>query len=70
MQNLPSPDGRGWKMEGDNLVPLLMTKENVRRNIVDLPACRCKKWACTRKCSRKLSKILCKHIAFLGLVHF
>ena len=55
MQNLPSPDGCGWKMEGDNLVPVLMTK-----NIVELTACRCKKSACRRNCSCKLSNLPCK----------
>ena len=59
MQNLPSPDGRGWKMEGDNLVPVLMTKEHAPKNIVELTACRCKKSACTRNCSCKLSDLLC-----------
>ena len=47
MQNLPSPDGRGWKMEGDDLVPVLMTKEHAPKNIVELTACHCKKSACT-----------------------
>ena len=59
MQNLPSPDGRGWKMEGDNLVPVLMTKEHAPKNIVELTACRCKKSACTRNCSCKLSNLPC-----------
>ena len=57
MQNLPSPDGRGWKMEGDNLVPVLMTKEHAPKNIVELTACRCKKSACRRNCSCKLSNL-------------
>jgi len=34
MQNLPSPDGRDWKMEEDNLVPVSMTKEHSPKNIV------------------------------------
>ena len=34
MQNLPSPDGRGWKMGGDNLVPVLMMREHAPKNIV------------------------------------
>ena len=59
MQNLPSPDGRGRKMEGDNLVPVLMTKEHAPKNIIELTACRCKKSACTRNCSCKLSNLPC-----------
>ena len=51
MQNLPSPDGRGWKMEGDNLVTALMIKEHAPKNIVELTACHGTKSACTRNCS-------------------
>ena len=59
MQNLPSPDGHGWTMEGNSLVPVLMTKEHAPKSIVELTACRCKKSACTRNCSCKLSNLSC-----------
>lgn len=59
LQNLPSPDGHGWKMEGNNLVPVLMTKEHAPKSIIELTACRCKKSACTRNCSCRLSNLSC-----------
>ena len=59
MQNLPSPEGHGWKVVENSLVPVLLTKEQAPKSIIELTACRCKKSACTRNCSCKLSNLSC-----------
>ena len=41
-------------------MPMLMTREQGPKNIVELTACRCKKLACTRNCSCKLSNLPCR----------
>ena len=59
MQNLPSPDGLGWKLENDVLQPVLMTKNSTPQGIAELTTCGCEKSKCLRNCSCKSSNLPC-----------
>jgi len=58
-QNLPSPDGHGWKLENDMLHPILMTKSAAPESILELTSCGCLKSSCTRNCSCSSNGLAC-----------
>ena len=51
-QDLPSPVGYGWKLEDNELCPLLMTKPAAPKSILELTNCKC---STTSKCSKNCS---------------
>lgn len=59
MQNLPSPEGFGWKLKDDQLLPVLMTKSPAPEGIAGLTTCGCKKSECLRNCSCKANGLPC-----------
>lgn len=59
LQNSPSPEGNGWKLDDDKLVPVLMTKSPAPSGITELTTCRCTTSECTRNCSCRLSNLAC-----------
>lgn len=48
---LPSPEGRGWQKEDDELTPKLMSKDPAPTSLLDLTTCTCKKKECSSNCS-------------------
>ena len=54
---VPSPDGRGWTYESENLTPLLMSLEPVPISFLALVSCSIKK-GCSSKRSVLISVIL------------
>lgn len=59
VQNLPSPEGYGWKIEDGQLLPILMTKQPAPKEITELVTCACKKSSCSRNCSCKANDLPC-----------
>ena len=59
MQNLPSPEGHGWKMEDDFLQPVLMTKDPAPKCLLELTSCHCNKTECLTKCSCNNTGLAC-----------
>ena len=58
-QNIPSPEGKGWRLDGGKLVPVLMTKSPVPTGIAELTTCRCTTSECRRNCSCKMNHLAC-----------
>ena len=58
-QRLPSPDGHGWKLEDNSLVPHLMTKPPAPSSILELTNCKCSKSSCTQNCSCSNNGLAC-----------
>ena len=50
-QDLPTPAGNGWTIQGNFLFPQLMTKPPAPESIWELVNCQCLKSSCTQKCS-------------------
>ena len=48
---LPSPEGRGWQKEDDELKPKLMSKDPAPTSLLELTTCTCKKTECSSNCS-------------------
>lgn len=59
LQNLPSPEGNGWKLDDGRLVPVLMTKSPAPSGITELTTCRCTTSECKRNCSCKMNDLAC-----------
>lgn len=64
MQDLPSPEGNGWKKEDTILQPVLMTKEPAPRSLMELTTCQCKKARCQSNCSCKNTGLSCTEACF------
>ncbi|KXJ07034.1 hypothetical protein AC249_AIPGENE18228, partial [Exaiptasia diaphana] len=62
MQDLPSPVGYGWKLEDDELYPVLMTKPAAPSSILELTNCKCSstsKSNCSKNCSCSNNGLAC-----------
>ena len=59
LQEIPSPKGKGWKLDNGDLVPVLMTKSPASSGITELTRCRRTTSGCTRNCSCKSSNLAC-----------
>lgn len=59
LQTLPSPDGNGWKLKVDRLVPVLISIESMSKSIIELTTCRCSKSTFTQNCSCKVNNLSC-----------
>ena len=59
LQEIPSPEGKGWKLDNGDLVPVLMTKSPAPSGITELTRCRCTTSGCTRNCSCNSSNPAC-----------
>ena len=59
LQNVPSPEGNGWKLDNDKLVPVLMTRPPDPSGINELTTCRCTTSECKRNCSCKMNNLAC-----------
>ena len=58
--NMPSPNGNGWTIEVEELIPVLMTKDPAPKSVATLAACSCKKTACERKgCKCRVLQMPC-----------
>lgn len=56
---LPSPDGRGWSLQGGKLVPQLTSLPSVPDSCAELVSCGCVKNCGTQRCSCRKSNLLC-----------
>jgi len=50
-QDLPTPAGNGWMIQGNSLFPQLMTKPPAPESILEFVNSQCSKSSCTQKCS-------------------
>lgn len=73
--NIPDPTCMGWKMEDNNLLPLLMTKEAIPEACLSLVACQCRTgcrnyqcgcrkagFQCTSNCHTGTASSLCHNV--------
>ena len=58
-QDLPTPAGNGWTIQGNSLFPQLMTKPPAPESILELVNCQCSKSSCTQKCSCSNNGLAC-----------
>lgn len=63
-QNVPSPDGNGWKIVGSRLLPVLMTKSPAPTSIVALTTCQCRSSECKRNCSSRVKGLPCTEACY------
>jgi hypothetical protein len=56
---LPSPVTMGWSMDGDRLIPLLMTLDPVPQACLEMISCQCSTGCITLRCSCKKAKLPC-----------
>ena len=59
LQNIPSPDEHGWKLENGKLFPVLMTRSPAPEGMTELTTCRCTTSECKRSCSCRKSNLPC-----------
>ena len=59
LQNVPSPEGNGWKLDNNKLVPVLMTRPPAPSGINELTMCHCTTSECKRNCSCKKNNLAC-----------
>ena len=65
MQELPSPEYHGWKIEDKALKPFLMNKDPAPRGILELTTCNCKKSECRSRCSCNINGLSCAEALLL-----
>jgi hypothetical protein len=56
---LPSPVTMGWSLDGDRLIPLLMTLDPVPQACLEMISCQCSTGCITLRCSCKKAKLPC-----------
>ena len=59
LQNVPSPEGNGWKLDNNKLIPVLMTRPPAPSGINELITCCCTTSECKRNCSCKMNNLAC-----------
>ena len=60
---LPNPDGTGWmKVDGDQLVPRLMTLDPIPKACKEIISCSCKSECTTLRCGCKRAKLFCTSV--------
>ena len=64
MQELPSPEYHGWKIEDKALKPVLMNKDTAPRDILELTTCNCKKSESRSRCSCNINGLSCTEACF------
>lgn len=65
MQELPSPEYHGWKIEDKALKPFLMNKDPAPRGILELTTCNCKRSECRSRCSCNINGLSCAEALLL-----
>ena len=56
---LPSPVTMGWSLDGDRLIPLLMTLDPIPQACLEMISCKCSSGCITLRCSCKKAKSPC-----------
>ena len=62
-QELPSPEGNGWERPGNELKPVLMTKDPAPSSLLELTTCNCRS-GCQRNCSCSNNGLSCSESCF------
>ena len=58
-QDLPTPAGNGWTIQGNSMFPQLTTRPSSPESILEFVNCQCSKSSCRQKCSCSNNGLAC-----------